>query len=421
MQHRKGKRTPRLVLIIAFALLALCLSGEDTAPGDLNAQIYRELTGRQFNFVNWELKALGRKLAHNLVAPQHYMDETARKTFLLDYLQLVADIQRLDREIDRTFTDPDIADPVAATSAARGQLAELRKMENDRQLIAEAIIEEQVASMLTEEGFSFLGQVSPPLSVHFTSLPLLLVISPREQIERSYSLNLTHGLNTAEQEAIEGSIDGKFDVSSLVTNIGGLSAYPAMLLESSSLDWLFEVTAHEWTHYYLTPHKLGWNYDTSGETRTMNETVANIVGKEISHAVIARYYPEHLSSDELQATPSNSEDESETPVFDFRAEMRKTRMEADRLLAGGEIVAAENYMEARRQTFVENGYWIRKLNQAYFAFHGAYADEPGAAGEDPVGPAVRKFRAQSPDLYTFVLRISRITTLAELQMLLSQD
>ena len=47
-------------------------------------------------------------------------------------------------------------------------------------------------------------------------------------------------------------------------------------------------------------------------------------------------------------------------------------------------------MEQRRQLFVENGYYIRKLNQAYFAFYGAYADVPGgAAGEDPVGPAVR--------------------------------
>jgi len=45
---------------------------------------------------------------------------------------------------------------------------------------------------------------------------------------------------------------------------------------------------------------------------------------------------------------------------------------------------------------VRNGYYIRKLNQAYFAFYGAYADVPGGpAGEDPVGPAVRALRSQS--------------------------
>jgi hypothetical protein len=52
-------------------------------------------------------------------------------------------------------------------------------------------------------------------------------------------------------------------------------------------------------------------------------------------------------------------------------------------------------MEARRQIFWEQGYRIRRLNQAYFAFYGAYADVPGgAAGEDPVGAAVRELWAR---------------------------
>ena len=53
-------------------------------------------------------------------------------------------------------------------------------------------------------------------------------------------------------------------------------------------------------------------------------------------------------------------------------------------------------MEARRRIFWENGYKIRKLNQAYFAFYGAYADKPfSAAGADPVGNDVRLLRARS--------------------------
>ena len=67
--------------------------------------------------------------------------------------------------------------------------------------------------------------------------------------------------------------------------------------------------------------------------------------------------------------------------------MHKTRVHVDELLAEGKIDEAEAYMEQRRQIFVQNGYYIRRLNQAYFAFYGAYADVPGgAAGEDPVGP-----------------------------------
>jgi hypothetical protein len=96
--------------------------------------------------------------------------------------------------------------------------------------------------------------------------------------------------------------------------------------------------------------------------------------------------------------------------------MHETRVTADALLAEGKIEEAEAYMESRRVVFLQNGYLIRKLNQAYFSFYGAYADSPGgAAGEDPVGPAVRALRAQSDSLADFVNAISWMTTFEKLQ------
>ena len=96
--------------------------------------------------------------------------------------------------------------------------------------------------------------------------------------------------------------------------------------------------------------------------------------------------------------------------------MHETRVTVDKLLADGKIEEAESYMEKRRQVFWDNGYLIRKLNQAYFAFHGAYADVPGgAAGEDPVGPAVRALRAQSASLADFVNTIAWMTSFQQLQ------
>jgi hypothetical protein len=92
--------------------------------------------------------------------------------------------------------------------------------------------------------------------------------------------------------------------------------------------------------------------------------------------------------------------------------MRLTRMEVDRLLALGDIEGAEAYMEARRQFFWDNGHPIRKLNQAYFAFYGAYSADPegGAAGEDPVGLAVQALRAQYDELADFLTAISWVTS-----------
>jgi hypothetical protein len=105
----------------------------------------------------------------------------------------------------------------------------------------------------------------------------------------------------------------------------------------------------------------------------------------------------------------------EPPAFDFRAEMAETRVRVDELLAAGEIETAEAYMEERRLFFLENGYRIRKLNQAYFAFYGAYAAQPGgAAGDDPIGPRLRDIRAHSPSLRVFMERVAPIDSFEKL-------
>ena len=434
-QHRIAKRIRYLLswiasrwkLALLLTTLPLVLAAEGPPPARLSTQIVRLLVSERFDFVGWEIDALLTKLTHSMLSPQRYMDEPSRHDFFLDYLALVSEIQQVEWEIHRTYTDPQTDDPKAEAAALHAQLDELRSAEEIRQSLAESILEEQISSVLVGEGFGIMGQEMPPVSAHFTPLPAMLIISPRDHIERIYSLGLAHGLDATRRETIEEQVDAAQDVSSLVTSIGGLSAYPSMLLESSSLNWIAEVSAHEWAHHYLTPRPLGWNY-TIPETQIINETVASIVGKEVGALMLGRYYPEHLPPEPEPEPEEPAGTEEETPeelppeplTFDFRQEMRKTRIHVDELLAQGEIEVAEAYMEERRQAFVANGYYLRKLNQAYFAFHGAYADEPGAAGADPRGPKVQELRAHSPDLHTFVMRVSRVTTLAELEALLDE-
>ncbi|NLF01635.1 MAG: hypothetical protein GX601_11730 [Anaerolineales bacterium] len=415
--------TRRWGLLFLLVLAALALRYEGPPLGRLETQVGRELVSRRFNFPAWETRAFLVKVMHGLVAPQRYMTETARRDFVVNYLHLVSEIGQLESEIRRAYTDPAVEEPDAATILLRTRLAELRATQQDRQPLAEAILEEQVSSVLSQAGFGQLGQHIPPVASHFTPLPLLLVVSPRDRIENVYSRSLEHGLDAAEMESVEERVESVADVSSLVTPIGGMAAYPAMLLETSSIDFVTTVAAHEWTHHYLTFRPLGWNYDASGDARTINETVASIVGKEIGLAVLVRYYPEFapaVPAPDDAGVPAEPAPPSEPPVFDFRAEMRQTRVQVDALLAQGQIKQAEAYMEERRKVFVANGYAIRKLNQAYFAFHGAYADEPGAAGEDRIGPMVNALRAASPNLHTFVSQIAGITTRTELEALLAE-
>jgi len=74
------------------------------------------------------------------------------------------------------------------------------------------------------------------------------------------------------------------------------------------------------------------------------------------------------------------------------------------------------FLAARRQLFYDNGFNIRRLNLAYFAFYGGYQAEgiPGIAGTDPIGPAVQDIFDLSPDIRAFVVTMRDITTREEL-------
>jgi hypothetical protein len=414
------------VLFLLFLVLLLTWSNGPSLQ-DEEFRVDAVSRDRAFNFTRWEIRALSEKLVYRLLAPQRFMDETTRSRFVLAFLDNVAEAQRLNREIKQTYTDPEVADPDAATCDAQQTLASLREEMARQGPIAESILEEQVSQVLNDGGFGALTQILPPVRGTITPLPYLLIVSPRDKIERRYQRELQAGLSAAEQSALETKIEtDQPDLSAYVTGIGGLAAYPAMLLESTSIDWLADVMAHEWTHHRLMTTPLGWSYMTSGEARTINETAASLMGEWAGQEVIQRYYYPLLNREKRLPEPltrENAESEataSAPPRFDFRAEMHETRVEVDRLLEAGQIEEAEAYMERRRQYFFENGYQIRRLNQAFFAFHGAYASQPGASGADPTGPTVRKLWALSATPREFTRRVGRTTTLGEVIYLMEQ-
>jgi hypothetical protein len=187
-----------------------------------------------------------------------------------------------------------------------------------------------------------------------------------------------------------------------------------MVIDRASLRWVLSTVAHEWVHNYLVFFPLGWNYFKSQELTTMNETVAEIVGNEIGDAALSRYY-----ADAAAPPPSGSELvlPNDGRPFDFRAEMRETRLEVDRLLADGQVAEAEDYMERRRKEFVEQGYPLRVLNQAYFAFHGSYGTS--AASTSPIGPKLERLRDLAPDLATFLKTVRGFTSVEDLDDALS--
>ncbi|NMC01408.1 MAG: hypothetical protein GYA30_03430, partial [Chloroflexi bacterium] len=210
-----------------LCLLLLLLTGEGPST---RSQIVRlkQLSGPlQFDFVTWEIATLARKIAYGLLAPQRFMTDADRARFVLTYLDHVAEAQQLSADIERSYADPQIADPTQATAPQRDSLAALRQRLDREAPLAEAILGEQVSQVLTEGGFGHLSQIVPPVSGTFTPLPYLLIVSPRARIESLFQAELQAGLDAGQQQELETRVESaEPDLSAYVTAIGGLSAYP---------------------------------------------------------------------------------------------------------------------------------------------------------------------------------------------------
>ena len=411
-----------VALGIVLLISLLILGSSSVPPGDQTSRVRAFTRAIEFDFVEWTLDALALKGGQNSLAAAQYIREADQSDLVLGYLELVRQSQDLERQIQNLYADPQVRDPETATQALRQELTRVEAQKVRLGPLAEAILQEQLQQVLSEMDFNLGGQSLPPVLYHTTSPPMALIVSPRDAIRQDENISIDPNLTTDQQAALEAQVDDNLDVSSLVVSIGGIGLYPTMVVETSNINWLAEVVAHEWIHNFLTLRPLGVLYLETPELRTINETVASIAGKELGRALVARFYPEHLPPPpEPPVVDLAPADEGEPPGFDFRSEMGKTRVRVDELLAEGQVEAAEAYMEARRQVFWENGYRLRKINQAYFAFYGAYADRPGgASGEDPVGDAVRSLRTQSGSLAEFVKRASWLTSFQQLQELLQQ-
>lgn len=398
-------------------MMAVLLGASSVSLSDPLERVQALTRPIEFDYISWTFDALSLKLGQIALGSAGYLPADKRSSTVLETLNLIWQINDLEVKLNDIYADPKISDPKSASMELRSQLTTLQQQRKDLEPMAETILQDQVAQVAAQAGLTLGGQPIPPVLYHTTPPPDALIVSPRNVIRQDQNISISPNISVDQMETLETQVDRSLDVSSLVVGIGGIGLYPTMVMEMTDINGLAEVIAHEWVHNYLTLHPLGFSYMNSPELRTMNETVASIAGKELGRLVVAQYYPEYLPPEPL---PDTSVDNQSQPVnpppFNFNAEMRQTRVVVDDLLSQGKVQEAESYMEARRVFFWENGYHIRKLNQAYFAFYGAYADQPGgAAGVDPVGTAVRLLRVKSASLADFIKRIAWMWNFEQLE------
>jgi hypothetical protein len=331
------------------------------------------------------------------------------------------ELNRLIAEAERIAGDP--ASSQSAAANARDDAEALRNERSEIENSVEWILEGRLTSVLKDAALTReLGRdvIWPPVNVEFEEPPAVLVTSPRDRIERGRDRLLQSELSVDDRIRIESEKESDGETSALVVNIGAIAMYPAIVPPRTDYRSTLQTIAHEWVHHYLYWSPLGRSFYRSDKLSTLNETVANIAGDELGDIMWARYpldeAPALVSSRRLQASGASAG--GDTEPFDFGAEMRKLRLDVDALLEAGEVEEAERLMEERRQVFVENGYYIRRINQAYFAFHGTYADTP--ASSDPIGPKMLDLRDRSASLEQFLEAARELESEADLDGVLGR-
>ena len=335
--------------------------------------------GDGFDFVRWELTTVANKWLFALGAPLR--------------------------------GDPPASEALARYFAFddRGD-GEGRRLEN----AVEAAIEGRIDAAIRDAGLSFALplpgplQVWPPVDIELSGSPRVLLVSPREEIRRIVDMPLRLDLDRDALLALEAQTELEDDsVSALIVATGGVAAYPAIVSNARSYRATVSTGAHEWVHHYLAFYPLGRSFFRNADTRTINETVAAVVGDELRDLVIARH------GDPTPAAPPG-----EPPAIDRAAVLRALRLDVDELLAGGAIVEAERRMEEVRLQLEEAGVFIRRVNQAHFAWFGTYAARADAT--DPLGPQIIEIRDRAGSLARFLELVRGVTSRAGIEQLLAE-
>ncbi len=387
-----------ILLLSLFSLAAGCSYGND-----FNKKLQKITRPYGFDLVGWEFKTLAGE-AGKLFIRQDKTNENATAR-VYRYFDNVTQIKQIEATINAVRAGKHSGD----LTQLQQELDDLRK--KNKSLVDEVsrTLEKQVRDTLSQQDifnpvYEYTGfKVGfPPVNVYLANLPHLLVVSPRDRIESIKKITLLPEMTLEEIEKMEEEVD-KLGVSSLVVNLGGMATFPSYVDYEADLRFTIDTIVHEWLHQYLAFTPLGFQYilDQTGirpdyEIATMNETVVGIVSKEIGAIIYEKYFPQPATESE---PPQLDE-----AAFDFNREMREIRKAVDDYLARGEIEAAEDFMKERRQYLAENGYYIRKLNQAYFAFHGTYADSPTSIS--PIGAELQKLRERSVSLKDFLDTVS---------------
>ncbi|MFC1846932.1 hypothetical protein ACFLYS_02605 [Chloroflexota bacterium] len=388
-----------------FTVMAVIMVVTGMAPSDLDPRLDEIVAPYRFSITDWEIEALSYELEEILFGGS---DVTAEDSLIvLEYFTLRRQVSDLEWRIELVLNDIESGD----LNELEKQLQELQAQKEILNQKAEKVLEMQIQQTMAQldiynplDSLFNLDATFPPVSFKLEAPPHLLVISNRDSIQRIEEVKLSQYITIEERMAIEEAVD-ELGVSSLVIGIGGIATYPSFVIDTAGLQRTIDIVVEEWLHQYLVFRPLGFYYalhiagiSVDYEIAVMNETAVGIASEEIGAVLYQNYYAPYI--EEAEESNQNTAEQGEEPVFDFYKEMREIRLAVDEYLANGEVEQAEEFMEQKRLFLLSNGYYIRKLNQAYFSFYGTYASSQTSV--NPIGDEIRALRQQAVSIDQFL-------------------
>ena len=378
-----------LASVVALVLLGAVQGSDSFSNADA------ALAPHKYSLLRWEASNFMDKWVNKFHNVLPWNSEPSREALIFqarEFFDLIAEI----RELEQGTPNEQSAGPLDA----------FRQRRDDMQTDVEETIESEISSILVQEGFSSrIGVIFPPVDTVFSDSPGALIISLRDRIAQTSSTLMKPGLSGELRGELEEIIYQEEGVSALIVSTGGVATYPSVISISGNLRDALEITAHEWLHHWFFFQPLGQHFWDNADMTTLNETAASIGGELIGDRAFTAMTGEVV-------THERSSEPKDPEKFDFEAEMRVTRLTAEEMLADGKIDEAETYMEERRQFLDDNGIYIRKINQAFFAFYGSYAT--GSASVSPIGDQLDELHDGTESLEEFLKTVGEFDRVEDL-------
>ena len=367
-----------------------------------------------FSIVQWELRHLPLKWTHLLweLYPGNKPLDFERNSIVHEYLSTTLQLQKEQDNLADAATTTPLIDSASKNyiDLKNKEVVRLSRKREELRGRAEEAIESAVSRAANNHGLGFtFGILLPPTDFRLGDPPHLLIISRRDKIVMSDSKLINPNLKWSERAEIENRAELYENTSALVDDLAGLGTYPAIVSDKDSLRQIMRTAAHEWVHNYWIMKPLGRNMWNSQNMQILNETAADLVGNELGDEAFTI-----LGNDIENAYKYDTFSSSNPHLFTI---LRETRINVEEMLKNGNIEEAEKYMRKQLWNLKLGGYNIRKLNQAYFAFRGNYAEGP--ASISPIGSDLRELRDYYSTLGEFIESVSKIGDFEQFHYLLN--